>query len=331
MNELFKTTYGSHLYGTSTPTSDFDYKVVYLPPLRDILLGRKLQTLKARFDAQGQPVTDDNAPMPDGGFETEYIPLQTFCRDYLGGQTYALEVVMASVFGPDAPSWMWQLYERFTTCNVSSMAGFAMKQTFDYVHRGARLEKAKALLTELEFTSRLFEDAGHENARLDTVIDGQKVLYVIANRIDIELGTTINNGRTMVTLKLNGREYLETTTLNHLYTAVEKLVASYGHRSQAAAEAEVDRKSLMHAVRVYQQALELLETGRITFPRANAAELLWVKTEAPMEEVKAQLLELEGRLTAAQAASTMQVKTPELEAAFEEWLLDMLEWKYGLR
>ena len=46
VNELLRTVYGSHLYGTSTPSSDFDYKVVYLPPLEDVLLGKekKLKT-----------------------------------------------------------------------------------------------------------------------------------------------------------------------------------------------------------------------------------------------------------------------------------------------
>ena len=107
MNELFKTVYGSRLYGTNTPTSDTDQKAVYLPELSDVLLGRKLQTHKKRFNADGSPLADDGTPMPDNGVETEYIPFQVFCRDYLNGQTYALEVVMAHCGQFSfAPTWM---------------------------------------------------------------------------------------------------------------------------------------------------------------------------------------------------------------------------------
>ena len=335
MKELFKVTYGSHLYGTSTPTSDLDEKVVYLPALEDVLLGRKLKTFKTRVDADGKPVSD-TAQMPDGGVEVEYVPFQTFCRDFLNGQTYALESAFAHLNGPAPLEWMRELVEKFTTCNVSSMAGFAMKQTFDYVHRGVRLEKARALLALLDHLQHNRGSFTHvpldKELRLDHTTDGgQKVLYFLASGAGLELGTTVNNGKEMETLKLNGRDYLETTTVGHLWTAVKKLVDSYGHRTQAAAEMEVDRKSLMHAVRVYQQALELLQTGKMVFPRPNAAELLEVKVSRPLEEVKQQLLALEKELEAAmETAKVLPSKTPELEAQFEEWLLEELRWKYRL-
>lgn len=329
---LFTLPYGSHLYGTNTATSDYDFKTVYLPPLEDVLLGRKLRIFKTRVDAEGKPVSD-TAQMPDGGVEMEYVPFQTFCRDFLNGQTYALELAFARLQSPERETWLEELVTRFTTCNVSSMAGFAKKQTFDYVHRGVRLEKARRLLEQLEHTSRCLEDMGFAAARLDTEVEGTKVLHAVAKATGVELGTTVNNGRTMETLKLNGRDYLETTTLSHLYTAVEKLVDSYGHRSQAAAELEVDRKSLMHAVRVYEQCLELLRHGKLTFPRPEAERerLLLVKTTMPLEEAKRYLLKLEEELDEAQANSTLlPAKTPEMEAAFDAWLLNELRFMYRL-
>lgn len=336
MTDLLKVVYGSHLYGTNTPASDLDEKVVYLPDLDDVLLGRKLRTYKTRVDADGNPVSD-TAQMPDGGVEVEYVPFQTFCRDFLNGQTYALECAFAHLAQPGSTlEWVHQLVEKFLTCNVSSMAGFAKKQTLDYVHRGVRLEKARKLLVTLDLLLEsekegFFKDVATGQLRLDHV-KGTKVLHVVAKEAGLELGTTVNSGRTMETLKLNGRDYLETTTVEHLRTAVQKLVDSYGHRTQAAAEAEVDRKSLMHAVRVYQQSLELLQTGAMTFPRPNAAELLAVKTTTPLEEVKQRLLSLEAQLeTGLESSKLLQSKTPELEAAFDDWLLHELRWRYGLR
>lgn len=336
MNELLKTAYGSHLYGTNTPTSDLDFKMVYLPDFNDVLLGRKLQTRKVRMTADGAPVADDEA-MPANGVEVEYVPFQTFCRDYLNGQTYALEVAFACLQDGDCPDWVKELVERFTTNNVSSMLGFAMKQTFDYVHRGERLEAARQLKAALKRAEDAIHDVNSSGDfpllrhRLDTVMpNGRKVLHVVAGESRLDTGTTVNNGRTMETLKVNGRDYLETTTLEDMQRMVNKLIDSYGHRTTAAAENAVDRKSLMHAVRVYDQAIELLKTGKMVFPRPEAALLLRVKTELPLEQVKEMLLSLEKQAELARAVSSVQEKTPALEAAFEEWLLDQLRFAYGL-
>lgn len=336
MKHLLQTVYGSHLYGTNTPTSDRDFKVVYLPDFDDVLLGRRLQTFKMRHDADGMPVAD-NMPMPDNGVEVEHVPFQTFCRDFMNGQTYALEVAFACMYKHDTPEWLPELVDQFLTCNVSSMAGFAMKQTFDYVHRGVRLEKARALKTALQ---RAIEDVDMANAldkgtmlryRMDTVLEGEKLLHRLAREAELELGTTVNNGKEMETLKLNGRDYLETTDLQQMLTAVNKLVDSYGHRSQAAAEAAVDRKSLMHAVRVYGQAMELLTTGKLVFPNPEAALLLRVKEELPLEQVKEMLLSLEAQLAEAQAKSDLlPAKTPQMEASFDAWLVDWLRKLYRL-
>ena len=337
MKDLLKTPYGSHLYGTNTPTSDLDFKVVYLPDFDDVLLGKKLQTFKLRFDAEGLPVSD-SMTMPDNGVETEYVPFQTFCRDFLNGQTYALEVAFSCVNRMNTAPWLYELIDQFLTCNVSSMAGFAMKQTFDYVHRGVRFEKARKLLEELQLVRGVREATGL-TSRLDTptsfMRDGEVVMTTILDQLaavcELELGETFNNGRTMRTLKLNGRDYLETTTLEHLQTAVQKLVDSYGHRSQAAAVAEVDRKSLMHAVRVYGQALELLRTGKLVFPNPEAALLLRVKGELPLETVKEMLLNLKKQLEEEMARSTLlPAKTAEMERSFDAWLVDWLRKLYKL-
>ncbi len=337
--QLFKTVYGSKLYGTSTPTSDTDEKAVYLPNFNDVLLGRKLQTYKKRFNADGSPLADDGTPMPDNGVETEYVPFQTFCRDYLNGQTYALEVVMAHASKPGAPLWMVELNRDFTTCNVASMAGFALKQTFDYVHRGRRLEAARKVLGVLEKHMELLEElenrapGSYMKQRLDSVLpDGTKVLHSVARLAGLNLGTSVNNNRTMETLKLNGREYLETTDLKQLQLAVGKLVNEYGDRSNRAAEMAVDHKSLSHAVRVYEQALELLTVGKMSFPRHNVGYLLNVKQgKLDADEVKARLLELEELVAEAQKSSALlPAKTPELEARFEVWLLNWLRQLYDL-
>lgn len=56
------------------------------------------------------------------------------------------------------------------------------------------------------------------------------------------------------------------------------MVAGYGRRAkQAERQDGVDWKALSHAVRVGQEAVELLSTGRLRFPLAAAQYLLAIK------------------------------------------------------
>ena len=344
---LFVVQYGSKLYGTSTPTSDTDLKSVYLPNIDNLLLGKKLVATKTREDKYGQPVPD-NASMPENGVENEYIPFQTFVRDFVAGQTYAVEMAYAILKqGPSAPDkvsarefeLVKELVENFGNNEVYSMVGFAMKQTFDYVKRGERLNDARKVKQALDVVLSRYESYQWPLVRLDTTIthnlDGvvstMLVLDAVADFTGLETGTSVNNNKTQRTLEMNGRSYLESTTVTHLMTQVEKLITQYGERSTKAAETDVDFKSLSHAVRVYQQAIELLDTGKVTFPRPNAAELLRIKSgKADLEEVKVLLKKLDAEVLEKMETSTQRKRTPELEAAAEAWLLKALRELYLL-
>lgn len=339
--DMFKVVYGSKLYGTSTPTSDTDEKVVYLPALSDMLLGKKLTIYKERFDAEGNRI-GDGFTMPDNGVETEYFPLQTFVRDFVNGQTYALEMAYAFADQPGpvnyAREMVREMVEKFSNAEVYSMVGFAMKQTFDYVRRGERLNAAKAMLEVVKKYQALYDprtsrqEDGHEIIpRLDTVYNGLPLLDHLAKELGLETEVLTNGKKPQNSLKLNGRNYMETTTLEHLYNQLEKVVKQFGDRTNAAAETEVDFKSLSHAVRVYQQAIELLDTGRITFPRTNAEFLLRVKQgKEDLEQVKRLLMALDDEVQEKIASSTLRKKTPELQAEAEQWLQACLMELYNV-
>jgi hypothetical protein len=357
-NLLVAVTYGSHLYGTSTPTSDHDFKVVTLPSFRDLILAKPLRTERFRFDAQGNPV-GDHTTMPANGYEAEHTPVHKFVHDYLGGQAYAVETVHAVLQGahtlhrrrsnaPTHEDWHVGQFEklvrilarRYLHKNVNGMVGFAVKQTFDYVRRGERLNAARAVLDEVNKIQSLLGATGLQ-VRLDTPLalaaggidsilthaSQHTVLEEIVKITGLETGESINHGKPFKTLKLNGREYLETTTLGHFKNAVEKLIEQYGDRSTAAAEIDVDWKSLSHAVRVYEQVIELLQTGNITFPRPNAAKLLSIrKGEFKLESVKDLLRDLDDTTTDLVETSVLpssDVIRKQVEADFYVWLEGM--------
>lgn len=342
IHTLFQVTYGSHLYGTATATSDVDLKVVYLPQLSDVLLGKKHAIFKRRYDAEGNEILDDGTPMPDNGTEVEYFPLATFARDFIAGQTYAVEIAYAYLkdledfdYAHDedeqVKGFIRVLTNEFGTKEVYSMVGFAIKQTMDYVQRGERLNAAEKVR---DVILAIVEEAKHISAhiRLDDEINGQRVLDIVAEQTGLKIGLNTGGNKPIRTLELNGRSYLETSALSHVLTAVEKLIDAYGERSTKAAKTEVDFKSLSHAVRVYQQSIELLETGKLTFPRPNAAQLLEIKEgRANLEEVKALLKSLDAEVQEKILTSTVRPKTPELEAKLEKFLLSTLYEMYEIK
>jgi hypothetical protein len=337
---MFIVEYGSRLYGTNTPTSDTDLKAIFLPNIDDVLLGKRMSSTKLRVDGNGVKITDDRAPMPANGVETEFIPFQTFARDFVQGQTYAVEVAFAILNqGPSAPTptcelefrLVQDLVSQFANAEVYSMVSFAQKQTFDYVRRGERLNEALKVQSALrDALLMFFGDA--KMPRLDSQFtDGQVVLDWIAEETGLPTSVSVNNNRSQRTLELNGRSYLESTRLDHIVEQVDKLVDKYGERTTQAAETVVDFKSLSHAFRVYQQSIELLETGKITFPRPNAAELLIIKQgRADLDAVKFELNRLDAEVLQKMAVSTVRKKTPELVAQAEQWLLRALRALYDL-
>lgn len=335
---MFQITYGSKLYGTSTPTSDTDLKSVYLPVIDDLLLGRKLVATKSRVDEFGVNVPDKQS-MPERGIENEYIPFQTFVRDFVKGQTYAVEIAFAIlVDGPQAPDrqserefeMVQDMVELFGNNEVYSMVGFAQKQTLDYVHRGERLNEATRIRdVVLQLSTNVGTDV---KLRLDTPWSETETYFdEVVRQTGLKTSTTTNNNRVMQTLELNGRSYVETTELSHLLQQLNKLIDGYGERTNAAAEVDVDFKSLSHAVRVYQQSIELLDTGHITFPRPNAAELLFIKQgKQDLELTKEVLKSLDAEVLAKMKTTKVRSRTPQLEAQAEQWLLARLRELYDL-
>jgi len=145
--KIFSVLVGSRLYGISTPTSYYDYKVVYLPSLDDLLLNAKLTIWKERPEG-----LTAHSKMTAGETETDYIPLQIFLNDVFAGQTYEVEMMFAVLqdkceFNPSLISSeiqrlvveaMDQLSKRFLTRDVKKMMGFAVGQA---KYKGKKTER----------------------------------------------------------------------------------------------------------------------------------------------------------------------------------------------
>lgn len=80
-NLVVRMTFGSHLYGTSTTASDFDFKSVYVPTAEDIILQKvkaSISTLRPKAEGEKNQA---------GETEEECYSLQRFLKLLCDGQT----------------------------------------------------------------------------------------------------------------------------------------------------------------------------------------------------------------------------------------------------
>lgn len=338
-NVVYTTMFGSHLYGTNTPTSDTDYKHVYLPRLDDMLRG---VPLSAKVKKTNKAENTRNSPTD---IDSELIPLQVFAQHFLEGQTYALELAF-SVEGSHASQTVYdqkfvpfvkELRERFLTSNIKSMVGYAVNQASIYSFKGERLnvvrEFKKFLLDAKE------DGCSMDLARLSSYDQNQGMRTFVA-----ELEKKYPKYFKLTTYDIGGERMepcftlLEktlpfTSTFAHTLGVVEALERKYGSRADAASTDNVDWKAMMHALRIVDEGVELLSTRRLVLPvpHERAAELLAIKRgERDIEALRAELSQKVDYLKTLELQSDLPKDSPELRSSFADFMSHWLRVWYGI-
>jgi hypothetical protein len=181
--------------------------------------------------------------------------------------------------------------------------GYCRQQANKYGIKGSRVAAARAALTWL---AGLCEEnlshtkLGEFTADVRVMTDSNEHMAIVA--IEQGAGTMIDHW------DVCGRKLSFTASVKHAHDVMVKLVGEYGHRAlQAERQEGVDWKALSHAVRVATQAIELLQTGSVTFPLPNAGHVLAIKTgEIPYREVAEEIELLLVEVEAAAQRSTLR-------------------------
>lgn len=272
---IYRCTFGSRLYGTELPGSDYDTKGIFLPSRDEILLC--------------QPPKTWTAPAVDGN-DNESYSLQRYLELLAQGQTVALDMLFAP---PDKwkqmdPVWydVLRIAPFVLTKRCGAAIGYARAQAEKYSLRGARIRVLEAALEIL---------AGF-NPHLE-VQDAREALGSLPK-------SYVNFWPDH--LEICGKKVDWTAKIERAYSLYTKMLAEYGQRAQDAAVGGADWKALYHAVRITEQTIELLETGEITFPRWNAADLLKIRRgEYTPEAIYTRIEEGIVNIEAAQAKSDL--------------------------
>ena len=350
MKKLFTCYYGSRLYGTQTPTSDLDIKHVVLLDIDDLLLGKKLvnKVTKTNNVKDTRNTADD--------VDEEFIPLQLFAQDFFAGQTYALELAF-SLEGTHAgqtfyddngdsikPSalhmyhtpiyqFIVELRKSFLTSNIKAMMGYVINQASLYSFKGERLNAVRAVKEAYLAASEIFPalrvgdllvaNEVFDNMMLELELKHPK--YVKRTTYDIGTGTM----KPCFTLLEKTLPF--TDKITHGLDVIKNLEAKYGTRADAATADNVDWKAMMHALRIVDEGLELLQNKQLTFPFTvgYVKFLLDIKNgRCDIDRIKQELDLKMYHLKELEQTTSLPAVTPELREKFEQWLISRLRSFY---
>jgi hypothetical protein len=286
MREIISMRFGSHLYGTATPASDADFKSVYVPEAREILLGR----VKSVISTQSK--SDPAARNTAGDVDRETFALGKYLGLVCEGQTVALDMLFAPesawLSEPD-PLWfeIFQNRDKLLSKRCQAFIGYCRQQANKYGIKGSRMAAARRAR---DYFEAMLPTHGH--VKLSEFAPILSAMTDDDQHIDIvTILTGAERDRPLDHFDCCGRKVSFTQTVRQAFDVYSRLFAEYGKRALAAEQNEgIDWKALSHAVRVGEQAVELLETGFVTFPRPSAEHLVRIKTgQLPYSMVAAEI------------------------------------------
>ncbi len=328
MNKIFEIKFGSHLYGTETADSDLDLKAIYLPTAKEIVLGnyKEVTSLSRKKKPCERNTKED--------IDIEIFSLDRFLNELMDGQTWALDFLFApetartesTIYGDVVMKHIFDNRDKLLTRNINAFVGYARKQAAKYGVKGTRMDSLKrtmALLDSLPDWDRLSDHSDAINALVaecESLVSLERTPLVEIvqipgpNKIDL-----------MPHLHVCGRKMAFQATVKTARSCFGKILNEYGARATKAHLAGgIDWKALSHAVRVNYEALELLETGKITFPRPEKDLLVAIKMGQLEDKVVYEMIE-EGMV----ALTAAHAKSPLRETPDREWAEDFIYRVYS--
>lgn len=296
MKVLIKATAGSHLFGTNTPSSDTDYKGVFLPDAEEILLGTYKESVS-------YTTGDDKSRNSKEDVDVELYSLKKFFKMVSRGDTAALELLFTPehlIIEKD-PMWddILKVRDELLSSRVSAMIGYARQQANKYGIKGSRMGELNNVIAKLKEAEKL---AGY-GPKLKHAWDFlQEELKHYEHVHFMTLSSKTVGGTEVPAIDILGKKFDYHCKFSYVLEILKRIYKNFGQRVREARKNNgIDWKALSHATRVSLQGLELLQTGKITLPleednvklvkRIKAGDMPYSEVQEILEDL---LVKLEG-------------------------------------
>jgi hypothetical protein len=256
------TKFGSHLYGTSSPSSDKDYKGVFMPSNEEILLGKIPKSISF-----GTPNSTEKNTADD--IDCELYSLHYFLELACKGEMIAIDMLHSTDSIIQADELWESIYEmrsKFYTSHMAAFVGYAKKQAAKYSLKGNRLESADKLLN---FLNR-FPQGVKLDAFWDDLPEDENMYTIESNDLDADCEVK--------TFYFCGKQLQSTARVEYISDIVKTFKERYGNRAKDAQEnGGIDWKAFSHALRAGYQIKEIYTKGDLKFPLGSAKFIKDVK------------------------------------------------------
>ena len=259
---IVKMMFGSHLYGTATPSSDEDYKGVFLPSRSEILLNRIPKSYsESRKKGEGEKNNEDD-------IDIEIYSLHYFIKLACEGQTVALDMLHAPSNMILEKSEVWDDIvtnrQLFYTKNLKAFIGYARRQASKYGIKGSRLDAVQRVI---DFLRGWKEEDRLSNPDLWNSLPLGEHCYLVED-----------NPNGIPQFQIVGKIFQATQKVGYILPILKRFLSEYGKRAQMARDNQgIDWKAMSHAIRAALQTKEILENNTIVFPLRDASYLRDVK------------------------------------------------------
>lgn len=272
---IYLTLDGSKLYGTDNPNSDEDFKGIFIPDKKSVLLKTDIEHYCSTSGEKNSKNTKEDTDL------TMYSIYKFF--NLLKKQETGAVDLLFSMFREDTillssyeSEYIKENYSKFLNREVKAFIGYALGQTKKYGIKGSRF-------TELvKFNNFIFDDLCviPKDTKLSVVFD-----YIEENIENFKYikfiqapGPRGSKGNEIITyISVLGKMFSGDVTLDYFYERIKKLEDEFGNRTRSSAEG-VDFKSLSHALRISLEIKELLEHKFIQFPLKEADRIKEIKS-----------------------------------------------------
>ena len=316
-NLIVKLVFGSHLYGTSTPESDTDYKGIFLPTREQILLGTvpKVMSFNTKVThKQGVKNGKDDV-------DTDIYSLPYFMDMACRGETVALDMLHAAFLHvKDATAELYPIWQslqanrsRFYTKSCSAFVGYCRKQAAKYGIKGSRLAAMEEVVIELE--RHLPE------LRLDDIWDHLPMPEHVH-----KLSPNPNDRANQRIYQVCGKKFIERASVGETARILDKAYKGYGARARAAKRNEgIDWKAISHALRAAIQVRSMFLNGGWCYPLPQAEFLRSVKqgNRDYTTDVAPLLEDIMDEVEDLAAQSTLPAKVDR--SYWDKWLIEQYE------